>query len=114
MERTISETNRRREKQLKYNEENNIVPTQITRSREAIMGQTSVAGEKQYKNYETGEIAIAADPVMEYMTIDQLEKTLTETKHKMEDAAKEMDFLQAAKYRDEMFVLEKMVADKKA
>jgi excinuclease ABC subunit B len=116
MQRTIDETNRRREKQIAYNIEHGITPTQITRSTDSIMNQTSVAdwnkrsGEKAY--VEPDAVSLAADPVVQYMSKEQLEKTITNTKRRMEKAAKELNFMEAAKLRDEMFALEEMKKSK--
>ncbi|MFA6924446.1 MAG: excinuclease ABC subunit UvrB [Bacteroidales bacterium] len=110
MRRTIDETNRRREKQLKYNSENNITPTQITKTREEILGQTFIANTNAaFKNVyiENEKNNIAADPVVQYMTKEQLKKAIAKTKREMEKAAKEFDFLEAARLRDEMFELQK-------
>jgi excinuclease ABC subunit B len=109
MQMTIDETNRRRAIQEAYNTQHDIVPTQIKRTTESIMQQTKVAGSRaQEVMYETNsvEIAMAADPVYEYMTKDQLQKTFKKIKSDMEAAAKKLDFIEAARLRDEMFVLE--------
>jgi excinuclease ABC subunit B len=109
MQMTIDETNRRRAIQEAYNTEHGIVPTQIKRTTESIMQQTKVAGSRaQEVMYETNsvEMAMAADPVFEYMTKDQLQKTFKKVKSDMEAAAKKLDFIEAARLRDEMFVLE--------
>lgn len=116
MQKTMDETNRRREKQLKYNEENNITPQQIVRSKEKIIGQTIVskARSDKYAAYSDPETTtIAADPVIHYMSKDQLQKTINNTRKKMETAAKELDFIEAARLRDEMFALEKLMKEKK-
>jgi len=109
MQKTIDETERRREKQLKYNEENNITPQTLVKSVESIMGQTSVAThkDKHGKAYaENTDINIAADPVVKYMTKEQVEKAIARTRKKMEEAVKELDFIEAAHCRDELFALE--------
>lgn len=109
MQRTIDETNRRRHKQLNYNLINNITPTQIQKSTASIIGQTVVAGstEKVQKAYvESENFNIAADPVVQYMNKDQLDKTIVKTRKAMEKAAKELDFIEAARLRDEMFALQ--------
>lgn len=109
MTKTINETNRRREKQLRYNEEYNITPTPITKSVESIMGQTSVAGfeTKQGKIYvENENIDVAADPVVKYMSRPEIEKAIQQARKKMEEIVKELDFIQAAQYRDEIYSLE--------
>jgi excinuclease ABC subunit B len=116
MRATIDETNRRREKQIKYNEEHGIVPRTVGKSREAIMEQTSVADFKggAAKAYVDPDPAssVAADPVVQYMSKAQLQKAIDTAKRDMERAAKDMDFLQAAKLRDEMFALEKTMKEK--
>ncbi|MCK9270230.1 MAG: excinuclease ABC subunit UvrB [Bacteroidales bacterium] len=109
MQRTIDETNRRREKQMNYNIEHGITPAPLIKSTDSIMLQTSVAGNKsgRTKAYVgKDEVDIAADPVVQYMGRDELEKTITRTRKKMEEAVKELDFIAAAKIRDELFALE--------
>ncbi|MDD3527296.1 MAG: helicase-related protein, partial [Bacteroidales bacterium] len=109
MQRTIDETNRRREKQMNYNIEHGITPAPLIKSTDSIMLQTSVAGNKsgRTKAYVgKDEVDIAADPVVQYMGRDELEKTITRTRKKMEEALKELDFIAAAKIRDELFALE--------
>jgi excinuclease ABC subunit B len=109
MQRAMDETDRRRIKQLKYNEENNITPRQIIKSTASIMGQTAVAGgsEKTLRAYvESDTINVAADPVVKYMNYDELEKLIIRTRKSMEKAAKELDFIEAARLRDEMFALQ--------
>ncbi len=115
MQITIDETNRKREKQLKYNEANNITPAQIRKSVEAIHGQTSVADRKlkEEKVYvEKEDVDIAADPVVKYMGKEQLQKAINRSRKQMEKAAKELDFVQAAKWRDELFALEKIFKER--
>ncbi|WP_028668606.1 excinuclease ABC subunit UvrB [Runella zeae] len=108
MRKAIDETNRRRAIQMAYNEEHGIVPRTVLKSREAIMEQTSVADAKgSAKRYyvEPEEIRIAADPVVQYMGKSEIEKLIAETQRKMEAAAKDLDFLEAARYRDELLQL---------
>ena len=114
MQRAIDETNRRRQIQHEYNIEHGIVPTTVKKDREAILGQTGVADKKRgVKNYYVeSEPSLAADPIVSYMSKDQLLKLATETKRKMEKAAKDMDFLEAARLRDEWQELEKLYASK--
>ena len=109
MRKTIDETNRRRAIQEEYNRDHNITPTQIKKSKESIMKQTKVADRDNIPveyNYEAQQ-AMAADPVIQYMTRDQLSQTIQKLKKDMEKAAKELDFIEAARLRDEMFLLEK-------
>ncbi|GAB4029359.1 excinuclease ABC subunit UvrB [Spirosoma gilvum] len=106
MQKAIDETNRRRAIQMEYNTDNNITPTTVLKSREAIMGQTKVADSKVKHFYvEPEEIRIAADPIVQYMGKGDLEKMIIETQSKMERAAKDLDFLEAARLRDELFQL---------
>jgi excinuclease ABC subunit B len=108
---TIDETNRRREKQISYNQEHVITPRTVGKSREEILEQTAVADYKsgEAKMYVEPDPAtsVAADPLIEYMSEKELKKAIDTVRKKMEKAAKEMDFLEAAKLRDEMFALEK-------
>jgi excinuclease ABC subunit B len=106
MQKTIDETTRRREKQIQYNIEHNITPTTIFKSIEQIMGQTSVLDIKGTTDspYVIDDLnTIAAEDQVEYKTIPQLEKAIRQTKRMMEQAAKDMDFMEAARLRDEMF-----------
>lgn len=108
MQKAIEETNRRREIQMAYNREHGITPKTVFKSREAIMEQTSVADSKpSAKRYyvEPEEVRVAADPVVQYMAKPELEKLIAETQRKMEAAAKELNFLEAARYRDELLQL---------
>jgi excinuclease ABC subunit B len=111
MQRTIDETNRRREKQVAYNIANNIIPRTIKKSVEQVMAQTSVLDIKGYdpdSPYAVEEIITkAADDEAEYTTIPQLEKVIAKTKKEMEKAARDLDFMEAARLRDEMFALQK-------
>jgi excinuclease ABC subunit B len=111
MQRAIDETNRRRSKQMEYNLENGITPRTIMKSKESIMGQTKVAdanlkSRKVYVEPET--TSVAADPVVAYMGKDDLEKLIQKTQKNMEKAAKELDFIEAARLRDELFELKKL------
>jgi len=108
---TIDETNRRREKQIAYNQKYGITPRTVGKSREEILEQTSVAdfkpGEaKAYIEPEVGA-SVAADPLIAYMGDKELKKAIETVRKRMDKAAKDMDFLEAAKLRDEMFSLEK-------
>jgi excinuclease ABC subunit B len=114
MQKTIDETYRRREKQIAYNMEHNITPTTISKSKEQIFAQGSVLDVKGYDPSRPYSIAAdedivtaAAEEQEEYLTIPQMEKKVTATKKSMEKAAKDMDFMEAARLRDEMFRLQK-------
>ena len=110
MQKTIDETARRRALQIKYNEDNGLVPTALKKSKEKILESTKVADgdpSVRYAKYEhSQDLPLAADPVVAYMTIEQLEKSITFTRKQMEKAAKELDFIEAARLRDELFALE--------
>jgi len=114
MQRTIDETDRRREKQLKYNQKHNITPRQIKKAKTSILGSDGAMGtrEKVYFNDEVP--SIAADPVVQYMNEDALIKAIEKTKKTMKKAAKELDFIEAARLRDEMYELEKLLKEKKS
>jgi len=112
MLKTMDETLRRREKQIKYNEDNGLSPQQIVKSIESIMGQTKVADSKlaeQHAYVESNKVSIAADPVVQYMNKEELKKLIAQTRKSMERAAKDLDFIEAARLRDEMYELEKMM-----
>lgn len=114
MQVAIDETNRRRNKQMAYNQAHGITPRTIFKSRESIMGQTKVADSRRtIKAYvEPEEQSIAADPVVAYMEKPDLEKLIDKTRKNMERAAKELDFIQAARLRDELNQLKKLLAEK--
>jgi len=114
MRSTMDETNRRRAKQMAYNEEHGLTPTALNKGFDMmIQSQASVRG-KSYKSTEEMqmEMGVAADPVIAYMSKDQLEKAILETKKNMERAAKELDFMQAAQFRDELFALQEKLKTK--
>ncbi|MDI3520608.1 MAG: excinuclease subunit [Anaerophaga sp.] len=117
MQETIDATNYRREKQLAYNEEHGITPAAIVKKLgSAFAGNESKVKKAEsyaYSGPEDQGVDVAADPVLSYMTTDKLEKAIAQTKEAMQKAAKELDFIQAAQYRDEMFRLEKLMEKKK-
>lgn len=110
MQKTIDETIRRREKQLIYNDKNGITPRQIIKSNRSLLGSASVETLVPKGVYVEPESAdIAADPVIAYMSKPALEKNITNTRKAMEAAAKKLDFIEAARLRDELFALEKLI-----
>jgi excinuclease ABC subunit B len=110
MRRTMDETERRREKQLKYNEENNITPTQIVKAQRKIIDLKGLDG-KQNAYVEPDGANVAADPVVQYMSQEAIKKAIEKTRKQMEKAAKDLDFMEAARLRDEMFGLEKLLKE---
>ncbi len=111
MKRTIDSTNYRREKQMKYNIENDITPTQIIKASREIIGYASIG--MKVKGYSGDEPAnLVADPVVQYMSITALEKAIAKIKKDMEAAAKELDFYEAARLRDEMFRYREILKEK--
>ena len=117
MQKTIDETTRRREKQIQYNMEHNITPTTIFKSIEQIMGQTSVLDIKGTTDspyaIDDSINTIAAEDQVEYKTIPQMQKAISQIKRMMEKAAKDMDFMEAARLRDEMFRMQKELEEMK-
>ncbi|MGN6567079.1 MAG: excinuclease ABC subunit UvrB [Flavipsychrobacter sp.] len=112
MQRTIDETNRRRDKQIKYNTENNIVPKTILKSHEQIFKQTSVLDIKGYdanNKYavQDNTVSMAAEEEVEYQSAAQLDKLIAQARKGMEKAAKDLDFMEAARLRDKMLTLQK-------
>lgn len=114
MQRTIDETNRRREKQIAYNIEHNITPRTVVKSKEDVFKQTSVLDIKGFDEkeplaigFDEDLVTVAAEDEAVYKTIPQMEKAIAKTKKDMEKAARDLDFMEAAKLRDEMFRLQK-------
>ena len=112
MQETINETERRREKQLKYNEEMGITPSQIVKKTGAILSGLSRKGVAVKAYIEPERPDIAADPVIQYMNREALEKAIEKTRKNMEKAASELDFIEAARFRDEMADLQKLLRSK--
>lgn len=113
MKRTIDENDRRREIQTEYNIKHGITPKTVRKSKDEILKQTKVADAKgsseQYFYIEQETPSVAADPIVQYMSKEQLEKAIEETQKRMLKAAKDMDFMEAARLRDEMFALKEQL-----
>ncbi len=114
MQRTIDETLRRRHKQIEYNFKHNISPVSIFKSKESIMRSSEVSpGRAAPRPYiEDTSITLAADPVVKYMSREELQKAVSRAKKAMESAAKDLDFTEAARLRDELFALQKLLESK--
>jgi excinuclease ABC subunit B len=115
MQRTMDENIRKRSIQMAYNTKHGITPTTVKKSIDEIMQQTRVADSQIIPPsvyVENESIAIAADPIINQMSLDQLKKTIEETKKRMNKAAKDLDFLEAARLRDEMFALQEKLNEK--
>jgi excinuclease ABC subunit B len=113
MRRTIEETERRREKQMAYNKAHNITPRAIVKSTDSALDALSGNKPQEKGAYiENESTSLAADPVVQYMSKEQLEKAIKKTKQQMEKVVKELDFIEAARLRDEMFELQKLLKDK--
>jgi excinuclease ABC subunit B len=115
MRKTIEETDRRRIKQIEYNALHGITPKTVNKNRKEIIEQTSVMDFKdgiQQAYIETEAATLAADPIIRYMSKSDLKKSIEETRKSMLQAAKDMDFLLAAKLRDEMYALETILKEK--
>lgn len=115
MQLAIEETDRRRAVQMEYNTKHGIVPKTVLKSKESILGQTKVADSKKAKGryyIESEETTLAADPVVAYLTKDELLKMAERTRKAMEKAAKELEFMEAAKLRDEYTAIQKMISEK--
>jgi excinuclease ABC subunit B len=114
---TMDETERRRKRQIEYNFKHNITPTQAgKKASQTPMSGTEVTYEgklvKAYVENEDGLTGIAADPVVQYMSEDELKKQITRIKSAMLKASKELDFVEAARLRDDMYALEKLLGNK--
>jgi excinuclease ABC subunit B len=114
MKQTIDETDRRREKQIAYNLKHGLVPRQINKSTDSILSGNKTRDSRfnTHAYTEPEIVSIAADPVMQYMNKEELKKTLQATKKQMETAAKALDFIEAARLRDEMYAIEKLMNEK--
>lgn len=112
MQLTIDETNRRREKQLAYNEAHGITPTQVKRNTSSLLSDKKDTTVEPYA-YVEPQLSLAADPVINYMSRPQLEKAIERTRKQMTQAAKKLDFIEAAQFRDELLKLQDLLATKK-
>ena len=115
MQLAIDETNRRRKIQQDYNKANGITPKTVLKSIDSILGQTKVADSKKtMKRYyiEEEEKSLAADPVTAYLSKDELVKMADRTRKAMEKAAKELEFMEAARLRDEYMAIQKLIESK--
>ena len=112
MQQTIDETNRRREKQLAYNERHGITPKQIVKNTVSVLGGGRLQTATETYAYVEPEPSLVAAPVVQYMTRPQLEKAIAQARKQMTEAAKKLDFLEAAQYRDEMLKLQDMLDQK--
>jgi excinuclease ABC subunit B len=113
MQQTIDETNRRRSKQMKYNDEMGITPAQIIRKTGSVLSGLSKKGIASRAYIEPDRPDVAADPVVKYMNSEALEKAIEKAKKSMEKAASELDFVEAARFRDEMADLQNLLSRKK-
>ena len=111
MQLTMDETTRRREKQLAYNEKHGIIPRQVVKTSVSLLGEKQPATAEPYA-YVEPEPSLVADPVVKYMTRPQLEKAIERTKKQMTEAAKKLDFIEAAQFRDELIKLEELLKTK--
>jgi excinuclease ABC subunit B len=112
MQRTIDETTRRRKKQLEYNEINQITPTQIIKSTQSLFDKKREDADSRGFYADQAKSDIAADPVVKYMGKPELEKAIDKAKKQMEKAAKELDFIEAARFRDEMYAYQELLDGK--
>ena len=113
MKLTIDETNRRREKQMAYNEKHGITPKQVVKNSISLVAEKQQQISVEPYAYVEPKPSLAADPVVQYMNRAQLEKTIEQTKRRMAEAAKKLEFIEAAQYRDELVKLEMLLETKK-
>ncbi len=114
MQRTIDETNRRREKQLDYNRDHHITPAQIIKSTVSLFEQNKEEISRRGIYADQARESIAADPVVRYMGKEELQKSIDRSRKQMEKAAKELDFIEAARYRDEMYAFQELLKEQQS
>jgi excinuclease ABC subunit B len=112
MERTMEETQRRRKKQLDYNEQHQITPTQISKSTRSLFDQNREELNRAGAYADQARSDLAADPVVQYMGTPELEKAIEKARKQMEKAARELDFIEAARFRDEMYAYQELLKEK--
>ena len=114
MQKTIDETNRRREIQIKYNTEHNITPTQIKKATSSVFAKKEVQQATKAKEYvQETIISMVAEKDNKYLSKEEIKKMIEQTRKKMGEAAKNLEFLEAAQYRDYIIQLEKLLGKDK-
>jgi len=112
MQKTVEETSRRREKQLSYNDKHHITPQQIFKSTVSLFDQNQDEISRRGVYADQARAEIAADPIVKYMGTEELEKAIDKARKQMEKAARELDFIEAARYRDEMYAYEELLRNR--